>query len=117
VPQASAEDEEDDDDFADLPDDDKAEEAAAEQRTLVVSFETQYRDEAARHFMVAERSATANRLTEVQAAAHAATHHRNVEVARTGRGGVSSLGKPAPTPHLPALAGARGGPADLYLLP
>jgi hypothetical protein len=78
-------DEEDNDDedlYADLPDDAEAEEAAAEQRALLMSFETQHRDEAARHFMHAERSAAAERLGGAQATAHANAHRRNIEAAR-----------------------------------
>jgi hypothetical protein len=68
--------------FVDLPDDGEAEEAAIEQRSLLVSFETQFRDEVARQFMVAERRATAKRVAEAQAAARSAAHRRNIEAAR-----------------------------------
>jgi hypothetical protein len=40
-------------------------EAAAEQRALMASYETQRRDKSARHLMVAERMAAADRLTAV----------------------------------------------------
>jgi hypothetical protein len=65
-----------------LPDDGEAEEAAIEQRSLLMSFETQFCDEVARQFMVAERRATVKRVTEAQAAARSAAHRRNIEAAR-----------------------------------
>jgi hypothetical protein len=58
------------------------EEATAEQRAIVVSFETQRRDWAAQELMATERRAAAARLAEDHAAARADAHHRNIEAAR-----------------------------------
>jgi hypothetical protein len=83
APQAGEEDEEDDEFYPDLLDDGQAEEAAKEQRALLVSFETRCRDEAARHFMVAERRAAMERVAEAQATARATAHRHNSEAARS----------------------------------
>jgi hypothetical protein len=64
-----------------LPDDGEAEEAVAERSALVVSFETQSRDEAARQLMATERRAAADRLAVAQEATRVAAHRRNVEAA------------------------------------
>jgi hypothetical protein len=66
-----------------LLDDGEAEEDAMEQRALLVSFEMRCRGKAARHFMVAERRAAAERVAEAQATARATAHRRNIEVARS----------------------------------
>jgi hypothetical protein len=68
APQAGEEDEEDDEFFAGLLDDD-------------VSVKCQHRNEAARHFMVAERRAATERVAEAHAATRAIAHRRNIEVA------------------------------------
>jgi hypothetical protein len=60
----------------------EAEEAAAEQRVIVVSFETHHRDRAAQELMAAERRAAAARLAEDHTAARADAHRRNIKAAR-----------------------------------
>jgi hypothetical protein len=82
-PQGEEEEDSDDEEFlAELPTDTEPEEAAAEQRAIVVSFETQGRDRAVQELMAAERRAIVARLAEDHTAARADAHRRNIEAAR-----------------------------------
>jgi hypothetical protein len=83
-PQGVEEEDSDNEEFlADLPTDAESEEAAAEQRAILVSFETRRRDQSVQDFMAAERRAIVARLAEEHAASRADAHRRNIEAARS----------------------------------
>jgi hypothetical protein len=67
------EDSDDEEFFTDLPTDTESEEAAAEQRAILMSFETWHRDQSVQEFMAIERRAAAAKLTDKHAAARTDT--------------------------------------------
>jgi hypothetical protein len=71
--------------YLELPTDEEAAESAAEQRVLMVSFETQRRDEAARRLMAAERRATADELVALHQSARQSAYLPNLAVVDEAR--------------------------------
>jgi hypothetical protein len=68
-----------------LPTDEAAAESVAEQRALMVSFETQRHDGAARRLMTIERRAAADRLATMQQRARHSGHRCNTAAAVEAR--------------------------------
>jgi vacuolar-type H+-ATPase subunit B/Vma2 len=69
-----------DDDLAylELPTNKEAVESAAEQRALMVSFETRRRHQSVRRLMAAERRAAADEMAALHRSAHQSAHRRNL---------------------------------------
>jgi hypothetical protein len=80
--QGDEEDSDDEEFFIDLSMDAESEERAAEERAILMSFETQRRDASAQEFMAAERRAASAKLAAEHATARTEAHHRNSEAAR-----------------------------------
>jgi hypothetical protein len=89
--------------LAQLPTNAEAEDAA-EQRAILVSFETQRHDQSEQKLMAAERRAVAARMAEEHAAARADAHRHNIEAARAAMADVAG-------------GLATGGALHLQLLP